>query len=237
MVPLLKPTCRDAPVRIRVRAGRPFRARPRRASLSRVINEREGRRPSRAIIPTDIDHDVDRFTPDERRVFDLVAKRLSGRLPSAGAIRAPTIVSEVEGETFRTRGKVTLEPGWRGVYGVEPDDPTKQDGGGRGRRAAEVSEGDAVRCVEATSEAKGDEATAPLHRCPTLLTAMEDGREARRGRGAGRGDEGARARHAGNPCRGDRDTDPSGTTSSGIAKDIAPTPKGCTSSTCAASVL
>ena len=35
------------------------------------------------------------------------------------------MVTEVENERFRTRGKVTLEAGWRGVYGLEANE-TKQ---------------------------------------------------------------------------------------------------------------
>ena len=36
-------------------------------------------------------------------------------------------MTEVETERFRTRGKVTLQAGWRGIYGVEPDEPRTQD--------------------------------------------------------------------------------------------------------------
>src|SRR4051812_13269654 len=42
--------------------------------LQRVINDAKVD-DHHAIIPTDVDHDIESFTPDERRVFDLVARR------------------------------------------------------------------------------------------------------------------------------------------------------------------
>ena len=91
-----------------------------------------------AIIPTDVEHDVATFSDDERRIFDLVARRFLAVFHPAARYERTTVVTEVESEPFRTRGKVTLEAGWRGVYGIEADD--KADGqlrrGRRGRRAA-----------------------------------------------------------------------------------------------------
>ena len=171
MVPLLKPTAATLQsVSEYARAAR-FVLALDELPLSRVINDAKVD-DHHAIIPTDIDHDVDRFTPDERRVFDLVAKRFLAVFHPPARYARTTIVSEVEGETFRTRGKVTLEPGWRGVYGVEPDDPTKQDEEGEGGELPRLSEGDAVRCVEATSEAK-ETRPPPRYTDATLLTAME----------------------------------------------------------------
>src|SRR5205085_4966000 len=75
-----------------------------------------------AIIPTDIEHDLDEFSPDERRVFDLVARRFLAVFHPPARYARTTVVTEIESERFRTRGKVTLEAGWRGVYGLEADD-------------------------------------------------------------------------------------------------------------------
>ena len=84
-----------------------------RLPLGRVVNDAKVE-DHHAIIPTEIDHDVDAFTPDERRVFDLIARRFLAAFHPPARYERTTIVTEVEGERFRTRGKVTLEAGWRG---------------------------------------------------------------------------------------------------------------------------
>jgi DNA topoisomerase-3 len=171
MVPLLKPTAATLEsVSEYARAAAYVRSLAE-LPLSRVVNDAKVD-DHHAIIPTDIDHDVDRFSPDERRIFDLVAKRFLAVFHPPARYARTTIVSEVEGETFRTRGKVTLEAGWRGVYGVEPDDPTRQDEEGEGGELPRLQEGDTVRCVEANTEAK-ETKPPPRYTDATLLTAME----------------------------------------------------------------
>src|SRR5438132_6421574 len=88
--------------------------------LARVVNDAKVD-DHHAIIPTDVPHDVEKFTPDERRIFDLVARRFLAVFHPPARYARTTVVTEVEGESFRTRGKVTLEAGWRSVYGLEPD--------------------------------------------------------------------------------------------------------------------
>jgi DNA topoisomerase-3 len=82
------------------------------------------------------------------------------------------VVTEVEGERFRTRGKVTLEAGWRGVYGVEADE-AKQDeeADGEGELPA-LQQGQEVNCVAAESEAR-ETKPPPRYTEATLLSAME----------------------------------------------------------------
>src|SRR6185436_15393715 len=99
--------------------------------LGRVVNDAKVE-DHHAIIPTEIDHDIDAFTPDERRVFDLIARRYLAVFHPAARYERTTIVTEVEGERFRTRGNVTLEAGWRAVYEREAPDAAKQDEEGEG---------------------------------------------------------------------------------------------------------
>ncbi|MDP9491590.1 MAG: DNA topoisomerase, partial [Actinomycetota bacterium] len=126
-----------------------------------------------AIIPTDVPHDVSNFTPDERRIFDLVAKRFLAVFHPPARFARTTIVTEVEGERFRSRGKVTLEAGWRGVYGLEADEPKPQDeeGEGEGELPA-LEQGQEVKCADAESEAK-ETKPPPRYTEATLLSAME----------------------------------------------------------------
>src|SRR4051812_4218914 len=74
-----------------------------------------------AIIPTNSPHNLSKLNSDDRRVFDLVARRfLAGFHPDAvfENTRVETTVAE---HVFRTRGRVLLVPGWRGVYGELPE--------------------------------------------------------------------------------------------------------------------
>ncbi|HEX2109988.1 MAG TPA: DNA topoisomerase 3 [Gaiellaceae bacterium] len=141
--------------------------------LGRVVND-ERVDDHHAIIPTDIDHDVESWSDDERRVFDLVAKRFLAVFHPAARYERTTVVTDVEGERFRTRGKVTLEPGWRGVYGLEADDRAgaTTDEDAETGELPRLEEGMIVRCVEAASEAK-ETKPPPRYTEATLLSAME----------------------------------------------------------------
>src|ERR671935_1978423 len=139
--------------------------------LGRVVNDAKVD-DHHAIIPTDIDHDVDDFTPDERRVFDLVARRFLAVFHPPARYARTTVITLVEEERFRTRGKVTLEAGWRSVYGVEPDQERQSEDEAEGGEIPALQEGQTVRCIAAEIE---DKMTRPPPRYTeaTLLSAME----------------------------------------------------------------
>src|SRR5215216_5878861 len=142
--------------------------------LGRVVNDAKVD-DHHAIIPTDIEHDVSSFSPDERRVFDLIARRFLAVFHPPARYARTTIITEVMEERFRTRGKVTLEAGWRGVYGVEADDQQtqKQDEDAEGEgELPELTQGQEVTCAEAESEAK-ETKPPPRYTEATLLSAME----------------------------------------------------------------
>ena len=142
--------------------------------LGRVVNDAKVD-DHHAIIPTDVAHDVHSFTPDERRVFDLIARRfLAVFFPPARYART-TIVTLVEDERFRTRGKVTLDAGWRGVYGLEADADKQQrqdEEDAEGGEVPSLEQGQKVKCAEAESEAK-ETKPPPRYTEATLLSAME----------------------------------------------------------------
>ncbi len=142
--------------------------------LGRVVNDAKVD-DHHAIIPTDVEHDLGELTPDERRVFDLVAKRFLAVFHPPARYQRTTVITVVEEERFRTRGKITLEAGWRGVYGLESEGErlARQDEGEDS--AAEIpplEQGQAVRCVEAEVEAK-ETKPPPRYTEATLLSAME----------------------------------------------------------------
>ncbi len=172
LVPQLKPTAETlVPIPDYERGAR-FVLGLDQLPLARVVNDTKVD-DHHAIIPTDIAHDVSAFTPDERRIFDLVARRFLAVFHPPARYARTTVVTEVEGERFRTRGKVTLEAGWRRVYGVEVADPAKQDEDAEGEgELPELKQGQEVRCAQAEAEAK-ETKPPPRYTEATLLSSME----------------------------------------------------------------
>src|SRR3954454_1914256 len=74
LVPQLKPTAATLEPIGEYAASARFVLALDQLPLQRVINDAKVD-DHHAIIPTDVDHDVEGFTPDERRVFDLIARR------------------------------------------------------------------------------------------------------------------------------------------------------------------
>src|SRR3954470_3763715 len=172
MVPQLKPTAATlAPIEDFRKASEYVLALDQ-LPLQRVVNDAKVD-DHHAIIPTDVDHDVEAFTPDERRVFDLVARRFLAVFHPPARYARTTVITVVEEERFRTRGKITLEAGWRSVYGLEPDHERQSEEEEReGGEIPALAEGKAVRCIAAELE---DKMTKPPPRYTeaTLLSAME----------------------------------------------------------------
>jgi DNA topoisomerase-3 len=174
LVPQLKPTAETLMPIPDYAAGARFVMELDQLPLGRVVNDARVD-DHHAIIPTDVAHDVSSFTPDERRIFDLVARRFLAVFHPPARYARTTVVTEVEGERFRTRGKVTLEAGWRGVYGVEADTPSAakpdEEAEGEGELPA-LEQGQEVRCAEAEAEAK-ETKPPPRYTEATLLSGME----------------------------------------------------------------
>ena len=130
-----------------------------------------------AIIPTDVEHDVSRFSPDERRIFDLIARRFLAVFHPPARYARTTVVTLVEEERFRSRGKVTLEAGWRGVYGLLSDADAQQqrqdeEGENESAELPPLEQGQTVKCASAEVEAK-ETKPPPRYTEATLLSAME----------------------------------------------------------------
>jgi DNA topoisomerase-3 len=101
----------------------------------------------------------------ELKVYDLVVKRFLAVFYPSAEFLVTTRITRVEGEPFKTEGKVLVKPGWLAVYGR---DQKKDDAG----HLVPVSEGESVNATEVNAEAK---ATRPPARYTeaTLLSAME----------------------------------------------------------------
>jgi DNA topoisomerase-3 len=139
-----------------------------------------------AIIPTRSEHKLDRMSDDDRRIYDLAVRRFLAIFHPEAVFentRVETTIPAGEGAraghyVFRTRGKVLIVPGWRGVYG-ESTPETGREGGpaaeedeGVEQPLPRLLEGEPVQTREIKSLAKE---TKPPRRYSdaSLLAAME----------------------------------------------------------------
>jgi DNA topoisomerase-3 len=143
--------------------------------LGRVVNDAKVT-DHHAVIPTRADrHPVEKMNPDDRRIYDLVVRRFLAVFHPDAVFENTRVETTVASYVFRTRGKLMLVPGWRGVYGEEADadgaDRTDEDEG-REQRLPKLEHGEQVNVQEVGSEAKE---TKPPRRFTegSLLAAME----------------------------------------------------------------
>ncbi len=145
--------------------------------LGRVIND-EKVTDHHAIIPTRSEHTLDKMSDDDRRVYDMVARRFLAAFHPEAVFENTRLETTVASYVFRTSGKVLIVPGWRGAYGeagvggdefgAERDD---DDSGGE-QRLPKLEKGEAVDVRSVESQAKE---TKPPRRFSdaSLLGAME----------------------------------------------------------------
>lgn len=73
-----------------------------------------------AIIPTQ--EIPSGLTEPEQKVYRMIVQRFIGVFYPAARFLNTSRISVVEGESFKTEGKVLEEPGWKAVYGVDADE-------------------------------------------------------------------------------------------------------------------
>ncbi len=117
-----------------------------------------------AIIPTgNVPHGLDN---DEQSVFDMIAKRFIAVFYPPAQYENTTRITRVDGEPFKTEGKILLVPGWLEVYGKE-----SQENGDN--NLPPVSQGEKVMTERV--EIKEDKTKPPARFTEaTILSAMEN---------------------------------------------------------------
>jgi DNA topoisomerase-3 len=137
-----------------------------------------------AIIPTGASPaHLDEF---ERKIFNMVARRTIAVFYPAAQFEVTTRITRVEGEPFKTEGKLIVDPGWLAVYGKEAT--------GEGEEAiVPVLPDESAKVLKIEIEQKETNPPARFNEA-TLLSAMEGAgklvedeelREAMRERGLG----------------------------------------------------
>jgi DNA topoisomerase-3 len=92
--------------------------------LGRVVNN-EKVTDHHAIIPTRSEHVLDKMGSDDKRIYDMAVRRFLAVFHPEAVFENTRVETTVEGAdgaahegplVFRTRGKLLVVPGWRGVY-------------------------------------------------------------------------------------------------------------------------
>jgi len=141
--------------------------------LGRVINDAKVT-DHHAIIPTRSEHTLDKLSDDDRRIYDMVARRFLAAFHPEAVFENTRLETTVSEHIFRTRGKVLLEAGWRGVYGetIDEGQDKPDDDEGTDQRLPRLERGEEADVREVGLEAKE---TKPPRRFSdaSLLGAME----------------------------------------------------------------
>ena len=121
-----------------------------------------------AIIPTPQTAQLDKLPPEDRNLYDMIARRLISAFYPAHEYDAIRVVTACQGESFKSSGRVVRVNGWKDVY---PWD--KEEEGA----LPSLREGDERRVQKAAVKKETTKPPAP-HTDASLLYAMENaGRE------------------------------------------------------------
>jgi len=139
--------------------------------LGRVVND-EKVTDHHAIIPTNATHNVDKMSDDDRRIYDMVVRRFLAVFHPDAVFENTRLETTVAEYVFRTRGRVLVVPGWRGVYGEGLESRGEDDDEGDDQQLPKLERGEDVLTREVESLAKE---TKPPRRYSdaSLLAAME----------------------------------------------------------------
>ncbi|MEI6712705.1 MAG: DNA topoisomerase III [Verrucomicrobiota bacterium] len=103
----------------------------------------------------------------EQRIFDLVSRRFIAVFYPAAQFEVTTRITRVEGEAFKTDGKIIVDPGWMAVYGRQAENDEDSEKAVCAVKPGEPAQVDSLEVKESETKppARFNEAT--------LLSAME----------------------------------------------------------------
>src|SRR6202043_4116711 len=117
-----------------------------------------------AIIPTDqVPRNLDEA---QMRLFDMVARRFVAVFHPPAQFEVTTRITRVEGEAFKTEGRIIKDPGWLAVYG-------RQDNGSQRGDSLVDLEADERALTRNVELIECQTKPAPRFTEATLLSAME----------------------------------------------------------------
>jgi len=172
MVPEIKPTATNVGRREEYAAAARYVTSLDVLPLARVVDDARVT-DHHAIIPTNSQHDVGKMGDDDRRIYDLVTRRFLAVFHPEAEFENTRVETTVAEHIFRTRGKVLIVPGWRGVYGELPEgEGAGEDDEGSDQQLPKLERGERVDTRKVESLEKE---TKPPRRYTdaSLLGAME----------------------------------------------------------------
>jgi DNA topoisomerase-3 len=183
MIPEIKPVAELVGARSEYRKAAEYVTGLDLLPLARVVNDAKVT-DHHAIIPTRAEHPLEKMGSDDRRIYDMVTRRFLAVFHPDAVFEntrvETTVAVQLDGEdggyVFRTRGKLMLVPGWRGVYEQQAEDPaagkSEEDEAPPEQRLPRLEHGEQVQISEIASARKE---TKPPRRYSdaSLLAAME----------------------------------------------------------------
>ena len=103
----------------------------------------------------------------QQKLYDLVARRFVAVFYPAAQFEVTTRITEVDGEKFKTEGKVIKDPGWMAVYGRQSE---KDEGSDKELVAIAPNESAKTRSVDVE---ENQTKPPPRYSEATLLSTME----------------------------------------------------------------
>jgi DNA topoisomerase-3 len=173
MVPELKPTAAIVGRRDEYAKGAAYVTGLDLLPLARVVDDAKVG-DHHAIIPTNAEHKLEKMSDDDRRIYDMVARRFLAVFHPDAEFENTRVETTVAELIFRTHGKVLVIPGWRGVYGelTEDERSASEEDEGRDQQLPKLAKGEDVDTKKVESAEKE---TKPPRRYSdaSLLGAME----------------------------------------------------------------
>lgn len=125
-----------------------------------------------AIIPTEQALDMNRLDADEKKLYDLIARRFLAVLYPPFRYDQTTIITVVNGESFYAKGKAVRDPGWKAVAGKAYDPDEQKEDNLPEQHLALHQKGEEHK-VAACKLNRSRTTPPPRYTEATLLTAME----------------------------------------------------------------
>ncbi len=137
--------------------------------VSRRVFDNEKVSDHHAILPTLNRAPVEKMSPDERALFDMVARRAIAAFYPPYEYDQVKVVTEAAGERFRSTGRTERAPGWKAVYrGAAKAEKKDAD-----PALPALAEGDTRKVEKASVKKEATKPPAP-HTDASLLAAMEN---------------------------------------------------------------
>jgi len=123
-----------------------------------------------ALIPTAIKPVLGNLPTDERKIFDLVARRFLAIFFPPARYKKTSVTTEAVGETFLTVGRVELDKGWKTVFTLVENEPGEEEGNGV---IPQLDQGESVQTTK--SEIREKKTKPPKRYTEASLLAVMEG--------------------------------------------------------------